>query len=597
MKRLIRRTPEGAELRRRLFSEKWAVALLGILLLLGCVVVYGLLRYAIQSTEKELRDAMHQSVVQRKNNVDYRLRALRLNAEGLMGVVYPYMNSEAGDKKSQMAEFTEVNSIISIYENSDTVTRVRIYVPDSKFYSSQRHTFYPISDLGNSETGKQAPYLADSGLFWQEQGTINAFVDNELKPVQVISCVYSIRERANYDRIACVLFMNMDVKLLEGALTVAADSNAQVWLVNSEGMSLTPFGGLEIGERAVAENIMARISEQKAGDFKLDGMQYVFEKLDETDWYVVMSNSLGSIYRRGGAAGGTFFLLVFGVIAAFIALCAMVIYAITMSTALRRMNTALREFYPEAEGVAGSQEKMLDVAYQMEKSVDQMVRTVNELTEKRYRDQIAIAEYEMKALQEQIKPHFLYNTLDIIKWMIMDGRSEDGIWMVNALSRYLRQSINRGPGIITIKEELELSKTYLMIMMKRFPNRFSVEYEVEEETGEYCIPKFSLQPLLENALLHGILYCDKEEKKLIIRAWKEERLIWIEVEDNGNGMSEEKLSELQAGGGYGLSNVRKRLTIFGKGEGAFNISSKKEIGTCISIRIPAVTSPEPGNMA
>ena len=220
---------------------------------------------------------------------------------------------------------------------------------------------------------------------------------------------------------------------------------------------------------------------------------------------------------------------------------------------------------------------------------DQMVLTVKDLMEERYRDQIAIAESQMKSLQAQIKPHFLYNTLDTIKWMILGQKTEDAAWMVNALSRYLRQSINKGPSIIPLREELELSRTYLEIMQKRFENRFTVNFEIEDAAADYMIPKLSLQPLLENALLHGILYCEKPEKELTVRAWAGKDSVHIEVEDNGNGMPEETRQKLEKGSiGYGLTNVRKRLSLFGMEKSEFQIFSREGVGTCIAIRIPAV---------
>ena len=217
--------------------------------------------------------------------------------------------------------------------------------------------------------------------------------------------------------------------------------------------------------------------------------------------------------------------------------------------------------------------------------------TVKDLMERQYQDRLAIAESQMKSLQAQIKPHFLYNTLDIIKWMILDQRSEEAVQMVNSLSKYLRQSINKGPGIIPLREELELSRTYLSIMQTRFKNRFTVNFEIEDAAELYQIPKLSLQPLLENALLHGILYCEKPDKELSIRAWVADGSVHIEVEDNGNGMKEETVRALESGtAGYGLGNVRKRLALFSKDDGEFNIFSREGFGTCIAIRIPAVTA-------
>ena len=219
-----------------------------------------------------------------------------------------------------------------------------------------------------------------------------------------------------------------------------------------------------------------------------------------------------------------------------------------------------------------------------------MVLTINELMEERYRDRLAIAESQMESLQAQIKPHFLYNTLDIIKWMILDNKDADAVWMVNALSKYLRQSINKGPAIIPLREELELSRNYVQIMQKRFANRFQAHFEIDEDVEEYRIPKLSLQPLLENALLHGVLYSEKPDKELSIRAWLADGMLNLEVEDNGKGMSQEQCQALEQGrSGYGFSNVLRRLDLFAKGNSSCRIFSREGVGTCISIRIPATT--------
>ena len=238
---------------------------------------------------------------------------------------------------------------------------------------------------------------------------------------------------------------------------------------------------------------------------------------------------------------------------------------------------------------SGEVSEFLNPLHHLEKNTDQMVLTVKELMEERYRDQLAIADSQMKSLQAQIKPHFLYNTLDIIKWMVLDEKNDEAAWMVNSLSKYLRQSINKGPGIIPLREELELSRIYLTIMQKRFDNRFEVSFEVEDAAKDCMIPKLSLQPMLENALLHGLVYCEKPDKELTVRAWVADESLYLEVEDNGNGMTEEQRQSLENGeAGYGFANVRKRLGLFSKGEAEVHVFSREGMGTCIAVRFPAV---------
>ena len=143
-------------------------------------------------------------------------------------------------------------------------------------------------------------------------------------------------------------------------------------------------------------------------------------------------------------------------------------------------------------------------------------------------------------------------------------------------------------------DELDLTRTYLGIMQKRFAHQFEVEYDLDDAAMECLIPKLSLQPLVENALLHGILYCEKPEKRLVIRAWRSSRAFGVEIEDNGSGMTPEtaqRLTELDihTSKSYGVANVHKRLDIFGQGKCKFYISSREGVGTCVMIELPVQT--------
>jgi two-component system sensor histidine kinase YesM len=322
----------------------------------------------------------------------------------------------------------------------------------------------------------------------------------------------------------------------------------------------------------------------------IDGNRvYVYRKLDYNNWYVVMNHPASILSASNSAQGNALQIMIFVALVIALTLVFILAYNYSVSVTVSRINTSLDALNAGKDAPPEDLPQFLDPLHQLERNADQMVLTVKELMENQYQDRIAIAESQMKSLQAQIKPHFLYNTLDIIKWMILDQKNDEAAQMVNTLSKYLRQSINKGPGIIALREELELSKTYISIMQTRFKNRFTVFFEIEEAAQIYQIPKLSLQPLLENALLHGILYCEKPDKELFVRAWVADGSVYIEIEDNGNGISEETVRELEAGTtGYGLGNVRKRLALFSKGQGEFNIFSREGFGTCITIRIPAI---------
>lgn len=198
--------------------------------------------------------------------------------------------------------------------------------------------------------------------------------------------------------------------------------------------------------------------------------------------------------------------------------------------------------------------------------------------------------YELDALQAQIKPHFLYNTLDSIVWMQERGQNRDAISMVTALARLFRISISKGRNIITVAEEIEHVRNYLIIQSIRFKNKFTYSINVQPETLALKTVKLVLQPLVENAIVHGLAHYMSDEGRIEISATIEQDELVMRVRDNGLGMSREMVDILLTArsktGGIGLHNVHERITLtYGKNSG-LTIESEQDAGTLITIRQP-----------
>ena len=201
---------------------------------------------------------------------------------------------------------------------------------------------------------------------------------------------------------------------------------------------------------------------------------------------------------------------------------------------------------------------------------------------------------ELDALQAQINPHFLYNTLDSIVWMAENGKNDGVITMVTALAKLFRISISRGRNIITVREEIEHAKNYLIIQKIRYKNKFKFEIITQEEVLEYKTTKLILQPLIENSIYHGIEYMVDEGFIRISVSITNGKLLY-EVSDNGLGIDPEKLKHLleyrvktDSGSGVGVKNVHERIQIrYGMGYG-LEIQSEIEEGTTIKIWLPLI---------
>ena len=229
-------------------------------------------------------------------------------------------------------------------------------------------------------------------------------------------------------------------------------------------------------------------------------------------------------------------------------------------------------------------------------SINHMAKNLDLLVEKIKEDERKMRHTELRLLQEQIHPHFLYNTLDTIVWLIESGMEEQAEEMVVALSDFFRLVLNHGREYNTIADETRHITSYLKIQQVRYQDILEYEIQIPNELAEYEILKMTLQPLVENALYHGIKY---KRAKGTIRLYgtKVQDVIRLTVEDNGVGMDEEELLKLRAeikrpcketSKGFGLANVNERLKMnFGEKYG-LKIESQKGVGTTVHVIIPAI---------
>ena len=212
---------------------------------------------------------------------------------------------------------------------------------------------------------------------------------------------------------------------------------------------------------------------------------------------------------------------------------------------------------------------------------------VNEHEEKR--------KSEFDSLQAQINPHFLYNTLDIIVWQIENEKQSEAVHTVTALARFFRLSLGKGKNIVTVKDEIDHVKNYLMIQHMRFKNKFDYEFDIAEDVLELPSLKLMLQPLVENAIYHGMEFMDGDGL-ITLKAWREEDELYLSVADNGLGMTEDKVETILTGksasgngrgSGIGVKNVNERIKLyFGEAYG-LTIDSEPDEGTTVIIHLPA----------
>ncbi len=222
---------------------------------------------------------------------------------------------------------------------------------------------------------------------------------------------------------------------------------------------------------------------------------------------------------------------------------------------------------------------------------DHMLDRMNTLVEDIQTEKQRTLQARLKSLQEQIKPHFLYNTLDTINWMAREHGADDVVRMVEALTNMLRVGLSQGKDYITVREEIEQVRNYLYIQSVRYENKLSYEFDIDENCMEIVIPKLILQPLVENSIYHGIKL-KKEGGSILVSAKRDATKLYLSVYDTGQGMSEEELetlrnniAEIKEGGpgSFGMTYVIERLKLYAA-EG-FDIEVDSKQGEYTSVRI------------
>lgn len=424
----------------------------------------------------------------------------------------------------------------------------------------------------------------------------NLFDDNSFRYYWVISSSRAVELTENRTSQTGVLLVDMDFSSISRMMKQINEvSNGQYYyLCDNNGQIIYHPRQIQISDGICKENSLVAAS-YKDGvyDEEFEGVQrkVIVNAVSYTGWklvgvipYSLFSHEMINI---------RYFI---GMVILLMAMMLIIINRVVtqrISRPILKLNHSVMEYEAgkKPEIYIGGSSEIRHLGYSIqssyEKSEELMQEIVWEQNERR--------KSELDALQSQINPHFLYNALDSITWMIEGERNDEAAFMISQLAKLFRISLSQGHTIISVRDELQHAKSYMNIQRIRYKDAFSVTFDVDPELEEYCAVKLTLQPILENSINYGVDPMD-DCGEIFIRVKKEEDLLVLSVEDNGIGMSEEEVSLLltdsnrkrKHGSGVGLVNINNRLQIlFGKEYGLF-IESEPDEGTRVSIRIPAI---------
>ncbi len=336
------------------------------------------------------------------------------------------------------------------------------------------------------------------------------------------------------------------------------------------------------------EETTDEIKDLPDGSYTRQNTIYTIRTIERSGWRIVgvsfvdelVSSKVESLIRL---------VLMLVIVVLMVALLAGLFFSKVISHPADKLAEAMRSFEKDAENFTFRQVDGPREIAELSDSFGHMVVQIQGLMEKVRQEEISLRKTELNALQAQINPHFLYNTLDSIAWMCEEERTQEAVIMVNALAKLFRISISKGHELIPVEQECQHAENYLKIQKFRYKNQFSYRFDVQKECLQYLCNKITLQPIIENAIYHGLDMVEEGQICITIREDGDDILMM--VEDNGVGMTEEKCAEIlkkEPGekGGIGIKNVHDRIRIYFGEQYGLTIHSELDRGTCVEIRMP-----------
>lgn len=340
-------------------------------------------------------------------------------------------------------------------------------------------------------------------------------------------------------------------------------------------------------------SVKAAASDEKIYDEYMEGVhrKVIVNSISYTGWKLVGVMPY-SIFTTRMADIKQFVLVVSLLMAMMLELINQVV-SVRISSPIMKLNNSVNKYEEGKEPhiyIGGSEEirhlgKSIQESYKQNLSL--MKRVVWEQNERR--------KSELDVLQSQINPHFLYNTLDLITWMIEGEKNEEAAFMITQLAKLFRVSLSKGHTIISIRDELQHAQSYMNIQKIRYKNKFEVVFDIDPEILDHCVVKLVLQPILENAINYGIREMDGCGIINVCGKKADDRII-LSVSDNGMGIPDDEIGFLlkdtnrirKRGSGVGLVNVNNRIKILFGGQYGLYIESELDEGTTVYINIPAI---------
>lgn len=556
-----------------------------------CMCFLGIMLYKQFANEEEKLtvENTQQLLAQTTINLEDYLRSMRRISDAMYYSVI---------KNKDLAVDTLDEEMNLLYEaNKDKLISVACYTIEGDLVAAA-----PVATVKQSVDVTSQEWFVDAidqleNFHFSNPHVQNLFDDSTYRYYWVISLSRTVDLTDNGSSLPGVLLVDMNYSSIEQLLNKAnTDTSAEyIYLMDQNGEIIYHPKQDLIQMGLYRENNLEALNYEDISTrevFDGENRLVTVKTISYTGWKIVSVVPMET-FSMGRA--GTRYLAIMLIALSLLAIVILTqLVSARISKPLRKLNDSVKEWE------AGNLEPDIYVGGSLEvehlgKTLRSTVGQIQELMQDIVVKQEEKRKSELDALQSQINPHFLYNTLDSIVWMITGERYDDAVFMITQLASLFRISLSRGKTIIKVEDEIRHAKNYMNIQKIRYKNAFQVEFQMDPEILNCCTVKLVVQPLLENAIYYGMEYMDGEGL-ITVRGYRKDGDVYLEVEDNGLGMPEEAAAQLltentrerKRGSGVGLVNVHNRIKLrFGEQYGLI-IESHPDEGMIVRIHIPFV---------
>ena len=478
-------------------------------------------------------------------------------------------------------------------ELQDCLTNIMLagdYISSIVFYDNIGNSF-----MCNREEVVSKKEIAVEDAYWYEKAIKKdgdwifetdggGIVSYKSKNRNILSMIRVIKKKTDYSKLG-ILMVNIDEKTIREIFdSVGGNLNSNFYVLMND---ILIFGPKEKENYDVSKDIIGSLEENETKIVRSEENSMVYKKISSMidGWTLAIETPMSS-FSNSISYFDTLIVLIVNI--GMLILC-WIFISHTVSRPIQKMEEQMMYSKSIPENLEVDEE-CEDEITNLKRTYNNLLNSIRKLLERTKEEEKIIRKNELDLILEQINPHFLYNTLDVISGLTLIGDQDKSFQMTQALGRFYRNSLNSGCQVITVREELDIIKSYMTIINIRYNNEISIEYKVDENLLDILMLKLILQPLVENAVHHRMRQKEGKGELCISVQALDDKLMEVSVRDNGVGIPEDKIRLILEGGyktsksGFGLHSVKQRVELFYGIEDAVSISSQPGCWTEVRVR-------------